>query len=317
MESIHQNTSGYEWATAEARAVSVNWVHRQQPTTWPPVWAIVLILLLALNLKNLPFVWHLRIVNALSYVLRSQRISSKSKQRPGIFDAVVVESLSPLMEIDFNLHKSNSTYFSDVDVARSHLTCSLFNEGIDAARFVAVDGLNGKGHAQLMAMLGSVSCTFKKEIKPYERYQMWSQLLTWDNKWFWVVTWFVTPTNAKEGPKYKVFATAVSKCVFKEARRTIAPATMLGLSNLLPRPGDINAESRMAELERQRLINLDLLNSEQSLDQLHGLFDPDNIVMASRKLDYSLLLIPSVFLLSLEWLHGRAVQALKRSGNFL
>jgi hypothetical protein len=40
-------------------------------------------------------------------------------------------------------------------------------------------------------MLGAVECSFKKEIKPYEPYEMWSRILCWDRKWIYVVSHFV------------------------------------------------------------------------------------------------------------------------------
>lgn len=82
--------------------------------------------------------------------------------------------------------------------------------------------------------LGGVTCTFKREIKPYQRYEMWTRVLSWDAKWLYTITHFV-----RKDPKCKdgtgiVCATAVSKCVFKSGRRTIAPEVMLRNSGLLP-----------------------------------------------------------------------------------
>ena len=71
--------------------------------------------------------------------------------------------------------ESNSTYFQDVDIARTHLICTLFSTGIEQAR-------KSKGQGILGAALGAVSCSFRKEINPFERYEMWTRVLSWDRK---------------------------------------------------------------------------------------------------------------------------------------
>jgi hypothetical protein len=92
---------------------------------------------------------------------------------------------------------------------------------------------------------------------------MWTRVLTWDHKWLYVVTHFVrkdaaepngislypsqqTPPASrksslvdelltKDGKKKPViYASALSKCVFKKGRVTIAPEVMLEASGLLP-----------------------------------------------------------------------------------
>jgi hypothetical protein len=110
--------------------------------------------------------------------------------------------------------------------------------------------------------LGAVSCSFKRELKPYESYELWSRILSWDEKWIYIVTHFVRKgavlpskytlypqqNSGEEEMKRRdstssidsmdgneaVVATALSKCVFKQGRRTISPALMLRESGLLP-----------------------------------------------------------------------------------
>jgi hypothetical protein len=110
--------------------------------------------------------------------------------------------------------------------------------------------------------LGAVSCSFKRELKPYESYELWSRILSWDEKWVYIVTHFVrkgavlprkytlypqqnsseedmrrrdsTSSFNSTDSKDAVVATALSKCVFKQGRRTISPGLMLKESGLLP-----------------------------------------------------------------------------------
>jgi len=54
---------------------------------------------------------------------------------------------------------------------------------------VYVDGKPHNGSWSIA--LGAVHCSFKKEIKPYESYEMWTRVLAWDRKWLYIVTHFV------------------------------------------------------------------------------------------------------------------------------
>ncbi|KAF8857780.1 hypothetical protein BDZ45DRAFT_592274 [Acephala macrosclerotiorum] len=117
-----------------------------------------------------------------------------------LFLPIITSTHSPLWETDWNLHKSNSTYFTDLDVSRHHLIACLFREGL--AHLVETDeavldleGKPAKGHRFMM--VGSVSCSFKREIKPYVGYEVWSRVLCWDRKWIYVVSHFVKKGTAK------------------------------------------------------------------------------------------------------------------------
>lgn len=103
-------------------------------------------------------------------------------------------------------------------------------------------------------MLGAVSCSFRKEVKPYQPYEIWTRVLSWDRKWLYLVTHFVfkdavkprayslypSQNNKKGGLRGlknnedAIFASALSKCVFKKGRLTISPENMLKMSGLLP-----------------------------------------------------------------------------------
>ena len=129
-----------------------------------------------------------------------------------------------------------------------------------------------------MIALGAVSCNFKKEIKPYEKFEIWTRLLSWDRKWLYFVShivkaettkpegwalqpWKVVksmkgaakksegieaqanggPTNSETRGEWRnaIFASSIAKYVVKKARLTIAPERVLADSGLLPpRPGD-------------------------------------------------------------------------------
>jgi hypothetical protein len=169
-----------------------------------------------------------------------------------LFQPVVTESHVTLLEVDYNLHKSNSTYFADLDVSRSHLVAHLLARGCHALSRNAVTKLvpdpadpSGQRPAKgkFNVMLGGVQCSFKKEIQPYARYEMWSRVLSWDRKWMYIVTHFIEKGAVKPGgtntkPEHwekSIHASAVSKYVFKIGRLTVHPAVIIEASGMLPK----------------------------------------------------------------------------------
>ncbi|KAK3186891.1 hypothetical protein K4F52_004335 [Lecanicillium sp. MT-2017a] len=224
---------------------------------------ILLLVFCMFNWKNLPFAWTYRIFAAIIYhnVLRqSPELGPKA-----LYRHMISTTRAPLLEIDYNLHKSNSTYFSDLDASRTHLVSYLCRPALkklssNARHKLVLDPKSGKPvNGAMGIMLGSVACSFKREIAAYKGYEMWSRILCWDRKWAYIVTHFVPKGAAKPtewlDPEYagykirrgsdasggwesKIHATAISKYVFKLGRLTVNPAVVLEESGLLPeRPG--------------------------------------------------------------------------------
>jgi len=145
-------------------------------------------------------------------------------RRADLFSPIATTSRSPLYECDLNLHKSNSTYFSDLDIARTHLVCHLIKKSLSIRR---------KNKKPLYVALAGVSALFRREIKPFEKYEVVTRLLCWDTKWVFVVSHFVALRKGPDG-KRKIFATCISKYVFKQGRITVPPEEVLRESGLLP-----------------------------------------------------------------------------------
>lgn len=180
-----------------------------------------------------------------------------------LFDYAITSTYTSLLETDYNMHKSNSTYFSDLDVSRSHCVSHLLKPGMQALGANAVTQCvrDKQGNVVQGGMgigLGAVFCSFRREIAPFQGYEMWTRVLAWDRKWLYLVTHFVvkgkvqpaargrggaskSTATLKEGgetlDKY-IIATAVSKYVFKVGRFTVHPSILMEQSGLLPeRPG--------------------------------------------------------------------------------
>lgn len=230
------------------------------------LWNCFIALIVLTNLKCIPFIWHFRILNGISRTIKTQRPKTPPNYKQ-LFQPLITTSHVPLMEIDFMMHKTNSSYFADIDVARAHFLSTLFSNGIEHFRggtgaFAPFD------RPIFSCALGSVTCSFKRELKAYESYELWTRILSWDEKWIYIITHFVRAGTIQpkehtlypeqnpdlrgltesEGEKLAerkatsdvlschpgVVATALSKCVFKNGRRTVSPVFMLKKSGILP-----------------------------------------------------------------------------------
>ncbi|MCJ1319269.1 hypothetical protein MMC15_004605 [Xylographa vitiligo] len=146
-------------------------------------------------------------------------------------------------------------------------------------------------------MLGGVTCAFKKEIKPLEPFEIWTRVLSWDQKWLYLVSHIVKSEAVKPRgytlqpwkktgevepkvehvqakPHPAIFATSIAKYVFKQGRVTISPERVLEASDLLPpRPLDTKRPSASEKCsapgvsgdEVSQLINLDSAASQLEL----------------------------------------------------
>ena len=197
-----------------------------------------------------------------------------------IFLPAISATRSPALECDYNLHKSNSTYFTDMDMSRGNFSLVLFGK--------AFNPLPGPTHFTMI--LGGTTCTWRKEIKPYARYELWTRVLSWDEKWLYVVTHFVKPgvfqptefvlqpyknPKAAKGQEKgvdtlkSVYASSVARYVFKNNRRTIPPEEALQKSNLLP-----NDKVSLADIEKERASSLAVGRLEAGWDAVHNCFQP-------------------------------------------
>ncbi|RCI09186.1 hypothetical protein L249_1462 [Ophiocordyceps polyrhachis-furcata BCC 54312] len=280
-------------------------------------WRWMQILLALLSWKSLPLVWTWRIFYAMMY--HSVFAKAPPHTPRFLFKPMVNESHVTLLEMDYNLHKSNSTFFTDLDCARTHLVSYLCRRGMEKLRHNRRDalvpdpttGLPASGPINIM--LGSVACSFRREVGAFTRYEMWSRIIAWDRKWLYILTHFVPKGTAKPAEwldrrcaglktnkaatsaadwEKKIQATALSKYVFKLGRLTVHPAIVLERSGLLPhRPdgwisgkdvsdaddgdqvGSNNEEWHWHRVEAQRKKGMEMASKFQALEDMHDLFD--------------------------------------------
>jgi len=203
-----------------------------------------------------------------------------SRARPhgpsSLFQPLICTSRSPLLECDYNFHKSNSTYFSDLDIARSKLISCILPKYFDTLKNPSKED---RQKGSFSFALGAVTCQFKREIKPYQKYEMWTRVLSWDRKWLYLVTHIVAADRVKpssytlqpwekgsNSPKFRngegietnpaILATSVARYVFKRGRVTIPVDSILTAAELLPaKPADpCSAQTSILEAKNTTTI---------------------------------------------------------------
>ncbi|KAK6429415.1 hypothetical protein LTR95_014439 [Oleoguttula sp. CCFEE 5521] len=229
-------------------------------TLTPTMLRIFALAFALVNLKNLPFVWHWRIFKGIIY---QSRIQKAVRTPETLFAPLITHTYSSPLDLDYNLHKSNSTYFADLDVARAHYVGSIIATGLRRLNAGDREGLPAEVQGAARAnpgygvALGGVGCWFHKEIAPMVRFEIWTRLLSWDRKWLYIISHVVKAGTIKpesyamqpwknkrlggkkgkgEGEEWKkqVFATSIARYVLKKGRLTINPEIVLERSRLLP-----------------------------------------------------------------------------------
>ena len=221
-----------------------------------------------LNLKNLPGFWHIRVLRGIIYQLYFQPNPQTPKD---LFAPMITSSYNTLYDCDYNFHKSNSTYFGDLDVARAHYVGALIRTGLARLNRGDEEGLpqdtRGAGGKYITA-LGGVCCFFQRQIEPLQSFEIFTRLLAWDRKWVYIVSHIVKKGKVRpekyvlqpwkkgkarvrrEGDEEEdlskhIFATSVARYVFKKGRLTINPEIVLERSYLLPsRPAGVGLPPR-------------------------------------------------------------------------
>lgn len=189
---------------------------------------------------------------------------------------MITSSFNTLYDCDYNLHKSNSTYFADLDVARAHYVGSVIRTGLQRLNAGDEEGLPAEVKAvkgKYYVALGAVGCFFQREIAPLGRFEVYTRILSWDRKWLYLVSHIVKKgaikpdsyvlqpwktgkkdqksakkTDEQEDLRKHIYATSIARYVVKKGRLTVNPEIILERSRLLPsRPKGLGLPPRSSE----------------------------------------------------------------------
>ncbi|CAH6722639.1 probable thioesterase [[Candida] jaroonii] len=169
----------------------------------------------------------------------SYGITTEKKGDLAIFTPVSYSSYVSPLEYDMFLHKSNSTYFADLDMSRTKLLCQVLQKGFYSYMDNEYNDFKKKSISNIPFIpVARVECTFKKELKLFESYEVVSRIGAWDDKWLYVISKFVK----SHGKGKRVVCIAITRYVFKTGRMTIPPKTMVERSGLLTKEAEAQNE---------------------------------------------------------------------------
>lgn len=206
-------------------------------TLRPHLLKIVLTLVAASSYKLLPFAYMLRFYYQVFRHIFTKRIAYRRTKANSygiganeldLFKPVSYLTYTSPLEIDMYFHKSNSTYFTDLDIARTKLISMIFQ------KLFMKYWNNESGEFRTKSLknmpyipVGTVQCAFKREFKVFELYKIISSVYAWDHKWLYVLLKFVLS-------KGQLSAVAVTKYVFKKKGRiTMKPREFIAECGLL------------------------------------------------------------------------------------
>ncbi|ODA79277.1 hypothetical protein RJ55_04870 [Drechmeria coniospora] len=175
------------------------------------------------------------------------------------------------------MHKSNSTYFTDLDVARIKLLGRIIAPAWPMNNMrIEYKGRDGiarrervRGRAALV--LGATYTSFKREMAAFASYDVESRILGWDSRWLFVGSWFVS----RKGKPRQISASSLSKYIIKKGRITVKPEQFLSESGwITSRRDEIgSADAQMAsgswtwqEIEEQRVKGMAVVDTWGAAD---------------------------------------------------
>ena len=182
-----------------------------------------------------------------------------------LFEPLTTHGFVAPLDCDVNIHKSNSTFFTDADVSRAELLTRRF------AGSLAGLGPNGQ---PANAILAGTSAQFIRELKPFQRYDVVSRVLTWNEASFYLATYFLkkgvdVPAPVSQsgdgvaGPqdvirelkaKKAIYAVLITRYVVRSGRVRIAPSDLLKAAGML---GNISKDESGSGVEDARISGLE------------------------------------------------------------
>ncbi|KAH9983048.1 hypothetical protein BJV74DRAFT_777907 [Russula compacta] len=228
----------------------------------PSLAKVLAYLLVVLNLRSLPFAWHVSLfwpvakVRWLAWCARIRTLSLSSAVREAaarkflddlspvgdnpLDKTIVFKTWAGPDDCDYNWHLSNSSYPKILDSARMKSALAIFPYYGRAGGWIALAGTHFH---------------FIREIPMFARYEVRSQIVGWDHKWFYIVHRFVTHRKAvprasrsKNEISSSSSAPASSKNGIPPNSASAAPFLSIHtpstpLANLTPSPSSANLQA--------------------------------------------------------------------------
>jgi len=109
-------------------------------------------------------------------------------------------------DLDFNLHVNNGRYLALADIGRVHW-------------FLRTGVLQAARRHKAVPIIGDAIAKFRRDLKPFQRFEIETRMLGWDHRWGFLEHRFV-----REG---RVIGVVAIRGVFKGPDGPVHPATLL------------------------------------------------------------------------------------------
>jgi acyl-CoA thioesterase FadM len=118
-------------------------------------------------------------------------------------------------DLDVNLHMNNGRYLTIMDLGRLDLMFRTGLGGIIVKR-------------RWRPMVGTAVIRYRRGLAPFERYELKTRIVSWDEKWFWLEQRF-----ERDG---RVIAIGVLKGLFRDRVGNVATADVLAALGVTDAP---------------------------------------------------------------------------------
>lgn len=126
-------------------------------------------------------------------------------------------------DIDLNLHLTNARYLAMADLGRVDF---IIRTGLAAAAI----------KMKARPIVGESMAKFRKDLRPFQRFDVVTELMGWDDKWAYVIHRF-----CRHG---RVAGVVIVRCLFANAKGAVPPADVLLAANCWQESPEIPAWAR-------------------------------------------------------------------------
>ncbi len=113
-------------------------------------------------------------------------------------------------DLDLNFHMNNGRYLTIMDIGRTEFVIRF---GLH--KLVLSD--------KLSAVASGININFFKPLAPFEKYELHTKVLTWDDSWFYLKQEFIKDNQIK--------ASAIAKVIFLKKGKRVSPSYLLKKMN--------------------------------------------------------------------------------------
>jgi acyl-CoA thioesterase FadM len=109
-------------------------------------------------------------------------ISSLLRSSIGLFERSTLRFRVLPTDLDINLHLTNARYLSFMDLGRTDLLLRLGMLGVVRRE-------------RWKPVVGNIDIRFRRQLKPFQRFELTTRLLCWDEKWLYLEQSLESPSG--------------------------------------------------------------------------------------------------------------------------